>query len=165
MTDRRPMFGWGHINVNVGHLERSIEFYEKLGVELLMPGIPYLGLTSDTDASVIPAQSASALGLPGGTRGRACIMQLDSGFPKLDLTEVDVTSQATPLTNRDLGLVRLCLVSRDLQGDYARLSEWGVEFLSPPVECVDRLADMAVCVDPDGTLIELLQVYLDRWPR
>jgi len=26
------------------------------------------------------------------------------------------------------------------------------------------MADVAVCVDPDGTLIELLLVYLDRWP-
>ncbi len=38
-----------------------------------------------------------------------------------------------------------------------------VRFLHPPAVCHERLADVAVCVDPDGTLIEILQVYLDRW--
>ncbi|MFT4721801.1 MAG: hypothetical protein ACI9SB_002980, partial [Candidatus Azotimanducaceae bacterium] len=45
-----------------------------------------------------------------------------------------------------------------------RLTALGVAFLSPPQPCEDGLADLATCVDPDGTLIELLQVYLDKWP-
>jgi len=27
----------------------------------------------------------------------------------------------------------------------------------------DGLADVAVCVDPDGTMIELIQVHLHKW--
>jgi len=91
-------------------------------------------------------------------------MQLDNGFPKLDLTELDVENPNRPLANTDLGIVRLCLVSRDLKGDYARLKEQEVKFLSAPQACKDGLADIAICVDPDGTLIELLQVYLEKWP-
>jgi len=165
MSDRGPHFGWGHINVNVRNLERSIEFYEKLGFEVFIPAIPYLGLTATAGATAMPPASARALGLPDVSRGRACIMQLDNGFPKIDLTELADQAQQEPLTNADLGLVRICLVSQNLQSDYARLSEQGVEFLSAPQPGKDGMADIATCVDPDGTLIELLQVYLDKWPQ
>ncbi|MEM9397808.1 MAG: VOC family protein, partial [Pseudomonadota bacterium] len=60
-------------------------------------------------------------------------------------------------------VVRICLISENLAEAYDELKREGVEFLSPPAACHDRLADVAVCKDPDGTLIELLQVYLDRW--
>jgi len=90
-------------------------------------------------------------------------MQLDHGFPKIDLTELSENNQLEPLSNQDLGLVRICLVSEDLAGDYEALRNQGVRFLTPPAVCHERLADVAVCVDPDGALIEILQVYLDRW--
>ena len=96
-------------------------------------------------------------------RGRACIMQLDDGFPKIDLTELADLDQKTPLSNADLGLVRICLVTEDLAGEVERLKDEGVEFISEPKSGHMQLADLAVCKDPDGTLIELLQVYLDRW--
>lgn len=164
VSDQVPRFAWGHININVSNLEASIAFYEKLGFEMFIPAIPYLGLTAEPGSDAIPDASTRALGIPPGTDGRACIMQLDNGFPKIDLTELKDTAQEKPLNNADLGLVRICLVSQDLQADYARLSEQGVQFLSEPQPCKDGLADLATCMDPDGTLIELLQVYLEKWP-
>ena len=164
MSDRTPDFSWGHININVANLERSIEFYQKLGFELFIPAIPYLGLNAQPVARMLSQDTAQALGLETQTSGRACIMQLNRGFPKIDLTELVVAGQANPLGNRDLGLVRFCLASQDLQGDYEYLCGQGVEFLSPPQTCDGGLADIATCKDPDGTLIELLQVYLDKWP-
>lgn len=155
-------FSWGHININVSDLERSMVFYEQLGFSVLLPGIPYLGLRIDQSCA-LEASAAAALGLPAGTMGRACIMQLDNGFPKLDLTELAHPSPQAPLANQDLGLVRFCLASQNLQADYEHLLAVGVEFLSPPTSCGERLADVAVCKDPDGTLIELIQIYLERW--
>ena len=155
-------FGWGHININVSDLDRSVAFYRKLGFEPFIPGIPYLQLKAD-EALELPEPCGNALGVESGTTGRACIMQLDHGFPKLDLTEFRGAQQRAPLANQDLGLVRICLVSTDLQADHESLSREGVTFLSAPQQCPGRLADVAVCRDPDGTLIELLQVYLDRW--
>ena len=155
-------FGWGHININVSDLDASIVFYRKLGFEPFVPAIPYLQLEAEA-AGELPASCATALGVASGTRGRACILQLDAGFPKLDLTEFQGTEQQAPLANKDLGLVRICLISNDLQADYESLVSDGVPFLSAPQQCPDRLADVAVCRDPDGTLIELLQVYLERW--
>lgn len=165
MSNYVPKFGWGHVNINVDNLERSVEFYEKLGFELFIPGIPYLGLTNQADGTELPDASARALGLQTTTVGRACIMQLNRGFPKLDLTELNGQEKQKPLTNADLGLVRICLASQNLQEDYQHLSALGVRFLTPPQPGKDGLADIATCVDPDGTLIELLQVYLDKWPR
>ena len=163
MTDQALKFAWGHININVSNLERSITFYQKLGFQLFIPAIPYLGLTVQTEPATLQQSSARALGVAKNTRGRACIMQLDDGFPKLDLTEFDAKQQQQPLTNTDLGLVRICLVSQNLKQDYDRLTALGVEFISSPVRDDGCLADVAVCRDPDGTLIELLQVYLENW--
>ncbi|MEM9759745.1 MAG: VOC family protein [Pseudomonadota bacterium] len=162
MSDSKPSFGWGHININVSNLERSIAFYEKLGFVLFLPAIPYLGMKKD-NAQPLSEELAEALGIAPPPSGRACIMQLDDGFPKLDLTEFSNTESLPPLTNADRGLVRICLISEDLQADVERLRAEGVEFLSDVQAGHDQLGDVALCRDPDGTLIELLQVYLERW--
>lgn len=153
---------WGHINVNVRDLEQSVAFYERLGFEVFMPGIPYLGLRAD-HAGTMDEAGARALGLAPAPRGRACIMQLGDGFPKLDLTELDAGTAPPPSGSGGLGLVRLCLASGDLAADHARLREAGVEFVSPPQTDHRGLADVAVCRDPDGTLIELIQIHPGRW--
>jgi len=163
MSETPPHLTWGHININVSDLDRSIAFYERLGFEAFMPGIPYLGLRAQAPDGVMDADGARALGLPPDTRGRACIMQLDRGFPKIDLTELSGASQRAPLANDDLGLVRLCLATANLQELHGHLSEQGVEFLTPPQPAKDGLADVATCMDPDGTLIELIQIYPKRW--
>ncbi|WP_281016757.1 MULTISPECIES: VOC family protein [unclassified Minwuia] len=164
MNDQVARFAWGHINVNVSNLERSIAFYEKLGFELYRDGIPYLDLTMDADGRPVPNGCARALGLPEAMQGRACIMQLGRGYPKLDLTEFRNHTGAKPLTSADVGIVRLCLASKNLQEDHARLSAEGVAFLSTPQSCKDGMADIAICTDPDGTLIELIQVDFRKWP-
>ena len=157
-------FGWGHININVSDLDASVGFYEKLGFEVFIPGIPYLNL-SNGQSGEVPDDAADALGIPHGTAGRACIMQLDRGFPKIDLTELTGVEQREPLKNTDRGLVRLCLASQDLAADYEHLKSQGVEFLAPPQSCHQRMAEIATCRDLDGTLIELIQIHLDRWPK
>lgn len=157
-------FRWGHINVNVCDLDLSIAFYKRLGFDMFWSGIPYLGLDADK-AAAVPATTARVLDVSPLTQGRACIMQLGKGLPKLDLTEFSASGAHAPLQNHDLGIVRLCLVSEDVQADYRHLVAQGVEFLGPPSQCTQRMADVAICKDPDGTLIELIQVHLDRWPR
>lgn len=165
MTEQTGVIRWGHINVNVSDLERSIAFYEKLGFELYRHGIPYLDLTMDDGTTALPGACSDALGLPEETRGRACIMQLGSGYPKLDLTEFEAPAPEAPLTNADTGIVRLCLAAKNLQGLYERLVAAGVRFLSPPQPCKNRMAVIAVCADPDGALIELIEADYKKWPQ
>ncbi|MFK8047503.1 MAG: VOC family protein [Halioglobus sp.] len=163
MSIQTPKFTWGHININVSNLERSIEFYEKLGFEIFIPAIPYLGLNREVATPVVPEAAAHALGLSPESVASACIMQLDNGFPKIDLTEFASKTRKKPLTNSDLGLVRICLASQNVRKDYTRLCELGVEFITEPQLGKDGMAEIATCSDPDGTLIELIQVYLERW--
>lgn len=163
MSEKERGFRWGHVNINVRDLDTSVEFYRKLGFEIFIPGVPYLALSNDVAAQPLPSNAAEALGLEGNARGRACIMQLDEGFPKIDLTEFAGLNQNKPLGNSDLGLVRICLVTENLQSDVERLKAEGIEFISEPKAGHMGLVDMAVCRDPDGSLIELLQVYMERW--
>ena len=159
-------FTWGHVNINVSNLDRSVAFYEKLGFVPYLPGIPYLGLEEGAPQRPIPPDAAKALGFSKGASGRACILQLgeDGGFPKIDLTELgDAGGGSPPLANADRGLVRLCLLSRDVGEAYERLSADGVEFLSPPQAGEGGMATLATCKDPDGTLIELLEIHRDKW--
>lgn len=161
MNATTPAFGWGHYNLNVADLDRSVAFYELLGFSVFLPGIPYLGLVQH-EATTLEDAHAEVLGVPPGTRGRACIMELGGGFPKLDLTELDTPAPAAPLGNGDRGFVRLCLVCEDLAAQHARLEAAGVPFLTPPRTGTGELAELAVCTDPDGARIELLQLHLDR---
>ena len=161
--DQTVNLSWGHININVSDLDASIEFYEKLGFEVFIPAIPYLGLTMDPAPNQVDSAGRTALGLPENSSGRACIMQLGNGFPKIDLTQYDDIPQSQPLNNGDLGLVRICLGSSNLVSDYERLVEGNVAFISPPQTTRDGMAEVATCIDPDGTLIELIQVHLDKW--
>ena len=154
---------WGHININVSDLDASIKFYEKLGFGVYIPSIPYIGLTVETKSNLIDEGSRTALGLPQETLGRACIMQLDNGYPTLDLTQLNEMPPSTPLNNTNLGLVRMCLATANLEADYNKLTNLGVDFISPPMTAKDGMAEIAVCIDPDGTLIELIQVHFDKW--
>ena len=154
---------WGHININVSNLDASIEFYEKLGFEVFMPAIPYLGLVADSASRSVDSGGSTALGLPNDLFGRACIMQLGNGFPKLDLTQYDNLAQSKPLDSADLGLVRMGVGSSNLASDYENLVRLKVDFISPPQKTRGGMAVMAICRDPDGTLIELIQLHLDKW--
>lgn len=161
MSDAAATLSWGHININVTDLDRSVAFYELLGFEPYIPGIPYLGLT--TEPGGIELSGAVALGLPASTRGRACIMQLGRGYPKIDLIELEGGSPTAPLSNSDTGIVRFCLASQSLAQDYARLAEAGVLFISPPQADSRGLAQIAICHDPDGALIELIEIDGAKW--
>ena len=163
MVQEEIRLGWGHINVNVGDLDAAIRFYEKLGFSVLLPGIPYLGLKQEAPPQLLSESAAAALGLEVPVAGRACILQLGKGFPMLDLTELSRPGGSAPLSTRDRGIVRICLASQNLEQDHARLVGEGVEFLSSPQVGQGGSAKIAVCRDPDGTLIELIEIDLDRW--
>ena len=165
MATDPPSLSWGHVNLNVSDLERSIAFYEQLGFGVFLPGIAYLGITRDGPPTAIPDACASALGLAPGTRASGCILGLPGGFPMLDLTEYEGSAPGEAATGATAGWERICLASQDLDGDVAKLRDAGVRFLTEPAEDPDGLARIAICLDPDGHRIELIQIVFERWPR
>jgi len=160
-----PSLSWGHVNLNVSDLERSIAFYEQLGFAEFLPGIAYLGITRAGSPAPIPDACARALGLAQGTRAKGCILGLPGGFPMLDLTAYDATGPGDAVSGGAPGWERICLASQDLDADVARLEGAGVPFLTKPAEDPDGLARIAVCLDPDGHRIELIQIAFERWSR
>ncbi|MEZ5378628.1 MAG: VOC family protein [Acidimicrobiales bacterium] len=153
---------WGHLNINVSDLGRSIEFYERLGFSMMIEAIPHLGLSLNEEATLTDALCV-AYGLPIGTRALGCILQLDHGLPKLDLTQYVLPDAAEPLVAGALGCERLCLAVRDLPAEIDRLERAGVTFVGGAASGALDLAQVAVCLDPDGTRIELIQLDLRRF--
>ena len=88
-------FRWGHININVADLDLSISFYEELSFEIFMSGIPYLGLEAE-EFKEMPTSMTEALGVPFGTKGRSCIMQLDKGFTQARFNRVFRSKSTRP---------------------------------------------------------------------
>ena len=163
VSNEASRLSWGHINLNVRDLEASFAFYEGLGFEILMPSIPYMGILREGEPRPVPAEGMRALKLPDGISGRGCILRLGSGFPMLDITEWAGRAGRAPLANEDRGLVRICLASQNLSEDYERLTARGVPFLSAPQVCQGGMAEIAICLDPDGSMIELIQVRIEKW--
>ena len=160
-----PELSWGHVNLNVSDLERSIAFYASLGFGVFLPGIPYLGITREGPPAPIPEACTAALGLAPGTRAWGCILGLPGGFPMLDLTQYAGAEESAERGADASGWARICLASRDLDADHAALRKQGVPFVTPPRADPDGLARIAVALDPDGHRIELIETALDRWPR
>ena len=52
----------------------------------------------------------------------------------------------------------IALRVNDIEKEYNRLKDAGVEFASPPVISEDGYAKIACCVDPSGYVIELVEI-------
>ena len=138
-----------HANINCSDLERSISFYEMLG---FLPSV-----VTDVEVS---AEEAAGLGMPPYRLRASPKMHLD-GYV-IDLIEwIEPYDPSAPyaLMNH-LGLSRISLKTTNLDADMTALQAEGVEFFSEPVT-IDRpvQGSRLVCFkDPDGTLIELVEL-------
>lgn len=142
------------VNVNVADLDRSIEFYGKLGfVQVLRFSI--------TDRSVMTMYS-----MPDLKELEFAWMKLGTATrsgPLLDLVQF-VDPPVGPFegnpTNRP-GLSRLTFRVDDMDAQYEHLKELGVDFILPltrrPGPNGAPLGVMWI-KDPDGTVIEMLEV-------
>jgi glyoxylase I family protein len=142
-----------HVNVNVTNFERSIEFYKLLGFHVI------------NDLGEVGSEKLSeGLRVPKG-RGRAVLMILGDNLrsTRLDLIEwknPQTEGQAHPNLWK-AGICRIALRTRTLQKDYEELKSKGIEFWTEPKmfgEKGGREEGFVCCSDPDGTVIELIQV-------
>ncbi|HKV56582.1 MAG TPA: VOC family protein [Candidatus Binataceae bacterium] len=142
-----------HINVNCTNFERSLEFYKLLGFKVIR----------DLNEVGSPALSRG-LRIPEG-RGRAVLMILGDN-PRS--TRLDLIEWKNPRTEGQAhpnlwhaGMCRIALRTRTLAQDYEELKGKGVEFWTEPIMFKldgSREEGFACCTDPDGTVIELIQV-------
>jgi len=146
-----------HVNVNCSDLERSLAFYRDL-----------LGLTASTRTKPEAPQDGAAFGLDV-VQWDAWILHDARGFGAglvVDLLEWQVpTPTGRPNRATDLGHSRLGFYVTDLDAVFARVVDAGLTTYGEPhatgVEGSDPVRAVVV-EDPDGMMVELVQVGTDR---
>lgn len=129
------------IAITCSNFEKSLDFYHnKLGFEIVL----------DLD---IPADLAQDVGLaPTGFRQ----VRLKAGNTLIKLMDIEDTPP-TPSDQFSAGVRWLTFIVDDIQGTVENLKQNGVEFLSEPISAPDA-AGVVCAKDPDGILIELVQI-------
>lgn len=144
-----------HVNINCTDFERSLEFYRKLGFKVVQ------------DLGVVGNEKLSAgLRIPN-CRGRAALL-MPGDNPNRSATRIDLLEWKNPKTEGapypnllNAGICRIALRTRTLVKDYEELSRQGIAFWTEPQffnERDGRKEGFVCCSDPDGTVIELIQI-------
>ena len=143
-----------HININCTNFERSFEFYRKLGFKVIRD------LGEGALRKINPG-----LRLPVEARARAVLMILgdDPRSTRIDLIEwKDPRTEGRAYPNLlHAGMARIALRTKTLREDYAALKAQGIAFWGEPILLKlknGKEVGFVCCEDPDGTVIELIQV-------
>ncbi|MGD9700867.1 MAG: VOC family protein [Acidimicrobiia bacterium] len=147
-----------HIGLNVTDMDRTIEFYEKIGFTLQDRG----GFTNP--------QVGAAFMVEGGETVEFAHMRINDNDDEalLDLMQW-VTPKATGRADPNMfdpGLCRFSILCDDCDERYATLSALGVEFVQPPhtVMTPDGTRGWKILFarDPDGILFHFVEQLGDR---
>ncbi|MCG9129711.1 VOC family protein [Candidatus Poribacteria bacterium] len=127
--------------ITCSNFDESLDFYhKKLGLEIVM----------DLE---IPSDLATDVGLaPSGFRQ----VRLKAGNTLIKLMDIE-NPPPTPSDEFSAGVRWLTFIVEDIQNVIDSLEQKGVEFLSEPISAPDAVG-VACTKDPDGILIELVQI-------
>ncbi len=134
-------------------MERSLGFYVGL---LGMRQTFALTLEGEWIESVVGLLGARARCVFVQPAGGGCRLELLQYLEPRGLIVPENSLASTP------GIRHFALDVSDLDAEYARLVEAGVDFVSPPVTVPFRLVDgiqkrLCYCHDPDGVIVELCE--------
>jgi glyoxylase I family protein len=130
-----------HININVTDLDRSLEFYEKVGFKVMHT------FTNEETAG----------------RSRGAVISI-SDDPRAS-TKIELIQSLDPPTAphptkplHGAGVSRLAIRTKNLLDHYEKLRSKGIEFLSEPIE-IDIIGAKRYVLfrDPDDVVIELIE--------
>lgn len=143
--------GFVHVNVNCSDFDASLAFYRLLGFELV-------AMVPETNTDEV----AAAVGMEP-YRVRGGILHLPGESTLIDLLQwlepFDPDPPYEHLYHR--GLARIALRTTDLDADLAELATNGFAPISAPatVEWEGQPTSRIACVpDPDGTIVELVEI-------
>ncbi len=143
--------GMVHVNVNCSDFDRSLAFYQRLGYQLV-------AMVPETNT----VEVAAAVGMPP-YRVRGGILHLPGESTLIDLLEWQDPSDPEPPYPHlwHLGLARIALRTTDLDADLAELAADGIVPIGPPavVQWPGQPTSRIACLpDPDGTIVELVEI-------
>jgi catechol 2,3-dioxygenase-like lactoylglutathione lyase family enzyme len=165
-----------HFNVVCTDLDRSIKFYrDLLGGQVLgdtRKALAERGLNTKPTAIAFQYDKIYKVSEP---EWRACYIRFGKGSDVTTTIDLLQWIKPAPVGNpldraNHVGIPRVALEVDDIEKAYKELTAKGVKFLSPPQivdlkreELAKLKPDLAkpikfcVCLDPDGTLIELVE--------
>lgn len=136
-----------HTGIVVGDLEAALHFYGEL-----------LGFKVSKRMDECGAYIDNMLGLKG-----VQVTTVKMAAPDGNLIEI-LYYRSHPRKARDkremceIGVSHVALTVGDLEREYRRLNDAGVQFYAPPQLSPDGYAKVTFCRDPDGNPVELVQV-------
>jgi catechol 2,3-dioxygenase-like lactoylglutathione lyase family enzyme len=142
------ILGVHHTAIATHDIERLYEFYSSL-----------FGMTKLVDDGWSDAEALDQIvGLPNSA---ARFMLLNAGNQCLELFQFSSPEPGEGSPNRpvcDPGFTHICFAVKNIDAEYERLSNAGMRFHAPPMIAGDRPLRATYGRDPDGNVIELLEI-------
>ena len=140
-----------HININVSRLDRSIDFYQRLGFRVLH--------RERLDPRAMQ-QTLAAMGVPAGNGAEYALVRLGDhpGAACLDLVQWDDMVDAPPVRLNERGVCRIAIHVDDGDALRAAVAAAGFDVVNPRgLTAAGREAGIVLCLrDPDGVFLEFV---------
>ena len=154
-----------HINLNCTDLERSLDFYKRLGFREI---IDFNQAEDGGQSDVLgEPQLSAALGLTTNAKARARMLMLGDNphGARLDLIQwLDPQTTGTSYPHlAHVGLARICFRVRDIDDAYDEMLAAGAEpFTEPTLIRMGGTRQKFFCAkDPDGVVVEFMEFLKD----
>ena len=140
-----------HIAINAKDLERSVEFYQRLGFSVLADRTVDNPMLSQ--AFAVPSQKCRFVHLRLGDDEQATVLDIVEWFP------ATADGAGAPAQN-ERGLTRFAVLTDDTDKVYAELKAAGAEFVTTPATVLTEQGGWRVCLvkDPDGVVVQITQL-------
>jgi len=153
-----PLLNLVHINLHVSDLDRSIDFYERLGFTVMHD------LGRNAPRPMAPVE-VSPLSQHGGGMVSGAVMSLGDDprcATKIELIQfVDPAPTARPFKpNHEVGVHRIAIRVKDIDATIADLRAKGIVIPSGPheVHTMGGLQRYVLFPDPDESMLELIEL-------
>lgn len=141
-----------HIAVNATDLDRTVDFYTKLGFTQLQDRT--VRNEAVRSAFAVPSANLRFVHLRLGDDENATLLDVVQWY------EPDTAPGAGVLPQHQVGITRFAVLTDDTQATYDRLVADGVEFLTEPTTVMTPEGGwkVALALDPDGTVIQITEL-------
>ena len=156
-----PILNLVHVNLHVADLERSIDFYGRMGWKVMHE----LGRHEPMDLERVPLGDALE---HGGGRAKGVVLSLGDdprASTKLEIMEyVDPPASAKPFKPRqEAGVHRVAMRVKDIHATIAEFRAKGIPIEDTPheIKVMGGRQLFVLFADPDDNLLELIELFAE----